>query len=303
MKWGTVMSRYLFGLLLAGAAAPALAAGGPFDHQHRDDRSSHQESRAERPSRGNSEQARPQSNRSERAERPQSNGQRPQFAGRPEFAGRPQFAGRPEFSGQRPRADGARPQFAARPDTQSPRPQWNGDVQRARPVMRENPYTQQSDSVRRVREQQVRPRTDQQHWLRTDSNGYIGTRDQRVSRYGTREGRPQAFTYSGHRDSRIHWNNNWRNDHRYDWRDRRRHNRSLFHLSLYVDPFGWGYQPYSIGYDLYPGYYQQNYWIDPGMYGLPYPPPGTQWVRYYNDALLIDMYSGQIVDAIQNFFW
>ena len=85
--------------------------------------------------------------------------------------------------------------------------------------------------------------------------------------------------------------------------DRRRHNRSLFHIGLYIDPFGWGYQPYSIGYDLAPNYYQQNYWIDPAIYGLPYPPPGMQWVRYYNDALLIDMYSGQVVDAIQGFFW
>ena len=27
------------------------------------------------------------------------------------------------------------------------------------------------------------------------------------------------------------------------------------------------------------------------MYELPYPPPGTQWVRYWNDALLVDMYT------------
>ena len=39
------------------------------------------------------------------------------------------------------------------------------------------------------------------------------------------------------------------------------------------------------------------------MYGLPYPPPGKQWVRYWNDALLVDTYTGEVVDSIQGFFW
>ena len=38
-------------------------------------------------------------------------------------------------------------------------------------------------------------------------------------------------------------------------------------------------------------------------YGLPYAPPGYQWVRYYDDALLVDTWSGQVVDVINNFFW
>jgi len=27
------------------------------------------------------------------------------------------------------------------------------------------------------------------------------------------------------------------------------------------------------------------------------------WVRYWNDALLVDTWTGDVVDAIQNFFW
>ena len=50
-------------------------------------------------------------------------------------------------------------------------------------------------------------------------------------------------------------------------------------------------------------YFGQRYWIDPGMYQLPYPPPGTQWVRYWNDAVLVDTYSGEVVDVIRDFFW
>jgi len=279
-----VMSKLLFGLLLAGAAAPALAAGGPHDRHHNDDNnSSQQESRSERPARNN-EQARPQNDRPARADY-----QRPQFNG----------GERPQLNGQRPQWNGGeRPQFTGE------RPQGNVDVQRSRPVFRDNPYTQQApDTVRnwRPREQTQTGGYYQQRQVRTNDNGYL--RNDQWRRDGTRSGVTQTFHYDGHRDSRVNWNHNWRNDRRYDWRDRRRHNRSLFHIGLYIDPFGWGYQPYSIGYDLAPNYYQQNYWIDPGMYGLPYPPPGMQWVRYYNDALLIDMYSGQVVDAIQGFFW
>jgi Ni/Co efflux regulator RcnB len=100
------------------------------------------------------------------------------------------------------------------------------------------------------------------------------------------------------------WNGNWRHDNRYDWRRYRDHNRWRFHFGFYNDPFGWGYQPFSIGWRLWPNYYSRNYWInDPWQYRLPYPPPGTQWVRYYNDALLVDMYTGQVVDVIYSFFW
>ena len=40
-----------------------------------------------------------------------------------------------------------------------------------------------------------------------------------------------------------------------------------------------------------------------GYYGLPYPPPGTVWVRYGDDALLIDQYTGEIVEVIYGLFY
>lgn len=99
------------------------------------------------------------------------------------------------------------------------------------------------------------------------------------------------------------WNRNWRTDRRYDWRSYRDRHRSVFHLGIYYDPFGYGYQPFAIGYQLMPAYFGQQYWIDPAMYGLPYAPPGTEWIRYWNDAVLVDMYSGEVVDVIRDFFW
>jgi Ni/Co efflux regulator RcnB len=100
------------------------------------------------------------------------------------------------------------------------------------------------------------------------------------------------------------WRNHWRSDHRYDWRDHRRRHRSLFHFGFYSDPFGWSYRPYSIGWRLWPSYYRSSYWLnDPWMYRLPYAPPGYRWIRYYDDALLIDTWDGTVVDVIRDFFW
>lgn len=61
---------------------------------------------------------------------------------------------------------------------------------------------------------------------------------------------------------------------------------------------------FGIGWRLWPNYYSSAYWInDPGMYRLPPAPPGTRWIRYYNDALLVDTWTGEVIDVIHNIFW
>lgn len=266
------MRKLLIGLFLAGAAAPALAAGGPHDHHRDDNSSSKQQSHAQAPARGGN-QARPQFEG-----RPQGGGERPQFNGQ-----RPQFAGqRPQFNGERPQFGGERPQFnGQRPQSNGERPQFNGGMR-----------DEQAQAGGYYRQRQGGPNGQ----ARYAGRGYAAGE---APRQGYQQ---QSRRFEGSRGG-AQWNRNWRNDRRYDWRDRRNRNRSLFHLGVYIDPFGWDYQSYGIGYQLEPRYYEQNYWIDPGLYGLPYPPPGMQWVRYYNDALLIDMYSGEIVDEIPGFFW
>ena len=100
------------------------------------------------------------------------------------------------------------------------------------------------------------------------------------------------------------WRHDWRSDRRYDWRDHRRRHRSLFHFGFYSDPFGWGYRPYSIGWRLWPSYYRSSFWLNnPWSYRLPHAPPGYRWIRYYDDALLVDTWDGTVVDVIRDFFW
>jgi hypothetical protein len=100
------------------------------------------------------------------------------------------------------------------------------------------------------------------------------------------------------------WDRGWRNNGRYDWQRYRYENRRAFHLGPYYAPYrGYYYNPLDIGIVLDSLFYDRNYWIDPGYYDLPPAPPGAEWIRYYNDVVLVDVYSGQVIDVIHDFFW
>lgn len=100
------------------------------------------------------------------------------------------------------------------------------------------------------------------------------------------------------------WNMNWRNNRRYDWHQWRQQHRSTFRMRSYRDPYGWSYQLFTIGWRLWPSYYGSGYWIaDPWSYRLPPAPQGTRWIRYYNDALLVDMWTGEVIDVVHDVFW
>ncbi|MGQ0558778.1 MAG: RcnB family protein [Sphingosinicella sp.] len=108
-----------------------------------------------------------------------------------------------------------------------------------------------------------------------------------------------------HRRWHRQWDAGWRGDRRYDWASWRFRNRSLFRLGSYYSPYrNHRYSRFSIGFYLDPGFYGRNYWVnDPWYYRLPPAPPGTQWIRYYDDVLLVDIYSGYVIDVIYDFFW
>lgn len=101
------------------------------------------------------------------------------------------------------------------------------------------------------------------------------------------------------------WNNNWRNDNRYNWSSYRNANRNVFRMDRYYSPYrNWSYRRLSIGFMLQPLFYSSSYWIDdPWQYRLPEAYGPYRWVRYYDDALLVDIYTGEVVDVINDFFW
>jgi hypothetical protein len=274
------MRKFLITLLMASAAATPAIAAGP-----RHDSSDRQQAREER-----------QQAREDRA----APAPRAAPAERQERAERPQFEPRDRQaqSFQAP-ARIARDLDAAR--AENARRESNNAARTER--------FQDRTQIQQLRDDRVQAREQRQdaRELRQASREPI-TRSRppvisNVPRPGTQPP-PPVQTQSYRPSHQTQWNGSWRNNSRYDWQNHRRHHHSLFHLGFYYDPYGWGYQPFSIGWRLWPSYYSRNYWIsDPWMYRLPYAPAGYVWIRYWNDALLVDTWSGQVVDMIPNFFW
>ena len=284
------MRKFIISLLLAGAAAsPALAQDHGRWHQDEaqsnnqqshDDRSQAREQRQEM-----REQAR--SERGGNAERMQEIQQQQQVRQQQQQAR--QYEGRQQWQGQgggwdRSRIEGQRAaqqqvleqqrQQQAERSYRGYRGGFAGQVQQVDPSQRSGTWAR-----------------DRRNWSQ-DRDGDF--RQRQVEQQHARQG--SRWAGGG-------WNRDWRNDRRYDWRSYRDRHRSVFRLGVYFDPFGYGYRPFDIGYNLSPLYFGQRYWIDPALYELPYPPPGTVWVRYWNDAVLVDTYTGEVVDVIHNFFW
>lgn len=169
--------------------------------------------------------------------------------------------------------------------------------------------------------QQQPPQNGGQRW----NNGQ-GGRQGGQSWQGQHDQGPRSDRNNDRRDDRHPgWNNNgsnnnngWNNNGR-DWRpdrnqqrprfDRRRygqnyHSQQRYRGYAYRPPSGFYIRSWSYG-DLLPrswwsNQYQLNDWWS---YGLPIPPIGYEYVRVGDDVLLVDMYSGRVVQVIRDVFW
>jgi hypothetical protein len=155
-------------------------------------------------------------------------------------------------------------------------------------------------------------RQDQRGW--NDNRGWNDRRDWNDRRrwndgrgWGWNDGRG----WNGNRgwnDGRgwSGWDRGWRQDRRYDWRGYRHANRAIYRLPRYYPPqgFGFGYQRFGIGMTLGSVLFASNYWInDPWQFRLPPIDGPFRWVRYYNDALLVDIETGEVLDVEHDVFW
>ncbi|HEX8579227.1 MAG TPA: RcnB family protein [Allosphingosinicella sp.] len=131
-------------------------------------------------------------------------------------------------------------------------------------------------------------------------------RDYRQDRREDRvERRDDRRDYRQDRRAERRWDRNWRQDNRYDWQRYRYANRNLYRSGRYYSPYrNHSYSRISIGFSLGSLFYSDRYWLsDPWQYRLPPAYPGTRWVRYYDDVLLVDTYTGEVIDVIYDFFW
>jgi len=273
------MRRLPLFLLLASAAVPALAAPGDEDRgngrHHRDSDSTEQS--ASRPERVRETQ------------RTDNNGgeQRSLRTVRTE-------SGQPGQTGGMERVRAHYQQQSEKRAQATSNPQDNGDHDPNWRRNRDGSSASQSGSWQ-PRDRHVRTVPDTNPVVTHD--GRRGDRE--VARAFTGRSRPD---YRNGNYSR--WTNNWRHDRRYDWSNYRNSHRSIFRIGSYYDPFGWNYRRWSIGTFLYPSYYGSDYWLnDPWQYRLPPAYGPYRWVRYWNDALLVNIYTGQVEDVLHNFFW
>lgn len=136
-----------------------------------------------------------------------------------------------------------------------------------------------------------------QPWPR-DRNDWVNRGTAGVPHYATRDG-------DHWRDAARGWSRDWRGDRRYDWQAWRGYHGDIFRLGRYHPPYrDWGYRRLTVGFVLDSLFWGDNYWIaDPWFYRLPPAYGPYRWVRYFDDALLVDTYTGQVVDVIYGVFW
>ena len=293
------MRKVLISLLLASAAAtPAIA--GPHHWSSQQSSQQQQASDDRQSAREERQAAREERQQSREESRNERSNNQPQVSGQNQ--GAPQVQVRQQgFTG------GGDERFQGRPDRGNA-----GQVQGNPGVRVVNAPTYQERQ--QLREQRIQDRDARQAEVRNvrelrQSNrptpNVMRSRTPLVVSNTPRPGtQPPLRADNYRRGGNVHWDTNWRHNGRYDWHNYRHHHRSLFHLGFYYDPYGWDYSPFQIGWRLWPNYYSSNYWInDPWTYRLPYAPPGYVWVRYWNDAMLVDTWTGTVVDVIPAFFW
>lgn len=284
------MRKFLLTFLMATTAAavttPALA--------QRADRDARAEERAkERDER----RAKQEKARKQRTDAPEA---RPQRAERPQRVDRPRPAEQRQQQNVRVRDQ--------RQDARQQNVRVREQVRdrRATNVDERRPAIQQRQQSRAATTAQQRDQARQQ---RVDSRERFVDRANQARRItppaNARPDRPAPPPQTAVNQRAPTWSpTHWRNDRRYDWRNYRDRNRSNFRVGVYFDPFGWNYRRYNVGWRLWPSYYSQSYWLnDPYMYRLPYAPWPYKWVRYYDDALLVNTFNGQVADVIHDFFW
>lgn len=140
---------------------------------------------------------------------------------------------------------------------------------------------------------------DRDYWRsRNWSNHWDGSRRSNWSGWNNNWNWTSGSSYN-------RWNTRWRSSNRYDWYGWRSYHPSYFQVGSYYSPYrGYSYRRLSIGLFLDSLFFGQDYWIaDPWYYRLPEAYGPYRWVRYYDDAVLVDIYTGEVADVIHNFFW
>jgi Ni/Co efflux regulator RcnB len=211
-----------------------------------------------------------------------------------------------------------------------------GDWKRSAPVQRESPPRIAANSNQPPAPGQTRPPVTRQPppAVTTDNSRGRTSNGDRGDRRGFDDPRRNSnWNPEQHEQSLRNWSND-RHDNRdsrtqASWRDTRGHiwhqdqswysryridhfryvqgryfARERFRIGFYQRPYGFTSRLWLRGNFLPFAYYSAgytlgNYW----SYDLYDPPFGCRWVRVGDDALLVDNFTGEVVDGVYNIFW
>lgn len=178
------------------------------------------------------------------------------------------------------------------PDNGAEQRRWQGQQQR-----------DHADALQRERDRErtnvARPSHDSDG---RPGSGWTGNRVDPPKRYdngrvvnGQRWDDDRRWSYS---DGHYQWNKNWRNDKRYDWRGYRTQYRYIYSPGRYYAPYNnYYYRTMLVGSYLDTGFYGNRYWLnDPWEYRLPAAYGPYRWIRYFDDALLVNIHTGMVAD-------
>lgn len=93
-----------------------------------------------------------------------------------------------------------------------------------------------------------------------------------------------------------------RQEYREDWRDYRQRNRGLYRAQRFDAPFR--YRPFHPGVSIGSSYWSPRYQVHRvDRWRLP-PAGGSRvYVRHYDDLLLVNRYTGRVIQVYRDFFW
>jgi Ni/Co efflux regulator RcnB len=91
-------------------------------------------------------------------------------------------------------------------------------------------------------------------------------------------------------------------EYREDWQDYRQRHRDVFRVSRFDAPFR--YRAFNNGQYARNSYYAPRYYVNNyDRYRLAAPGRNLRYVRHYNDVLLVNVRTGNVVRVYRNFFW
>ncbi len=152
------------------------------------------------------------------------------------------------------------------------------------------PGAAQAQSNQELRRDRQDIRKEQRDLQQAQRRG--NPRDVREQRRDVRE------AHQEYREDLRDRNRNWGDN---DWRAYRNGNRGIYARGNWRAPFR--YTRFSAGARIGAPYFGSRYVIaDPWRYHLPRGGYGQQWVRHYDDVVLVDTRRGIVVNVIRGFY-